>query len=112
MLGYSMNAVSLPKNGELSYLIDYPANQDASLKIALIPTQPNDKGDIRFSVSIDGGESTIFSIKEPFRSEQWKRNVLSGQAVKEIKVRWTKGLHHVVIKALDNHIVVDQLTIE
>lgn len=109
MLGHSMNAVSLPKEGELAYDFTTLKDGDAVLRVALIPTQPNDKGDLRFSVSIDGGEPTVFSLKEKFRSEQWKKNVLRGQAVKELKLENLKqGNHKLVIKALDNHIVVDQ----
>lgn len=74
----------------------------------MIPTQANDKGDIRFSVSIDDAEPTVYSIKEPYRSERWKLNVLRGQAVRELKLNITQGSHTLVIKALDDHIIVDQ----
>ena len=112
MLGHSMNAVSLLKNGELSYNIINSIEGEAILCIALIPTQPNDRGDIRFSVSIDGGEPIVFSIKEPFRSEQWKLNVLSGQTVKQIHLNLVKGIHKLVIKALDDHLIIDRMEIK
>ena len=83
-LGHSMNAVRLPKGKTLTYTFDSEKEGDALLRIALIPTQPNDKGDLRFSVSIDGGEPKVFNLKEPFRSERWKQNVLRQQAVREL----------------------------
>ena len=62
-----------------------------------------------FAVSIDGGEPQVCSIKEPFRSEQWKRNVLRSQAIKDIPVTlYKKGKHRLTITALDHHVVVDQ----
>ena len=82
MLGHSMNAVALP----------------------------NDNGDLRYSVSIDGGEPTVFSLKEPFRSEEWKQNVLRGQALREQRVHLSAGQHTLTIRALDAHIVFDQFS--
>lgn len=113
MLGHSMNAVALPKDGTLAYSFTTPHEGDALLKVALIPTQPNDKGDLRFSVSVDGAEPTVFSLKEPFRSERWKLNVLRGQAVRDLKLTGLKaGKHSLVIKALDNHLLVDQWMVD
>jgi len=112
MLGHSMNAVALPKDGTLTY--DFVAERDgkAVLRTAMIPTQPNDNGDLRYSVSIDGGEPTVYTLKEKFRAERWKQNVLRGQAVRELPVDIAKGRHTLVIRALDNHIIADQWMID
>ena len=107
-LGHSMNAVSLPKGGSLTYEFESPWEGEAVLRTAVIPTQPNDKGDIRFSVSIDGGQPQIFSYKEKFRSDAWKENVMRGQAIRNTTHTLAKGKHTLVITALDNHVVVDQ----
>lgn len=111
-LGHSMKAVRLPKDKTLTYTFNSDNEGEALLRIALIPTQPNDKGDLRFSVSIDGEEPQVFSLKEPFRSERWKLNVLRQQAVRELPVKISKGKHKLTIKALDNHIVVDQWMVD
>jgi hypothetical protein len=108
MLGHSMNAVALPKDGRLVYRFEVETAGDYTLQTALIPTQPNDSGDLRYSVSIDGGEPTIFNLKEPFRSEEWKQNVLRGQAVRRQTAHLSAGQHTLTISALDAHIVVDQ----
>ena len=107
-LGHSMNAVRLPKGRTVTYTFDCPREGEAILRMALIPTQPNDKGELRFSVRIDGGEPQMFSLKEPFRSERWKLNVLRQQALRELPVNIAKGNHTLTIEALDNHIVLDQ----
>lgn len=113
MLGHSMNALPLPKGGEVTYDFISEREGDALLKVALIPTQPNGKGDLRFSVSIDGANSTVFNLKEPFRSERWKLNVLRGQAVRELKLSGLKaGKHTLIIKALDNHVILDQWMVD
>ena len=111
MLGHSMQAVRLPKGDSLVSRFSVEAAGDYRLRIALIPTHAVDSGDIRFSVSIDGGEPTVFSLKEPFRSEQWKQNVLRGQALRQLPVSLAAGEHTLTIRALDEHIVVDQCDI-
>ena len=108
MLGHSMNAVSVPKDGMLTYRFEVEKAGDYQLQTALIPTQPNDNGDLRYSVSIDDGEPTVYSLKEPFRSEEWKHNVLRGQALRDLPVNLSAGRHTMTIRALDPHIVVDQ----
>jgi hypothetical protein len=108
MLGHSMNAVSVPKDGKLTYRFEVEKTGDYQLQTALIPTQPNDNGDLRYSVSIDDGEPTVYSLKEPFRSEEWKQNVLRGQALRDLPVNLSAGRHTMTIRALDPHIVVDQ----
>lgn len=112
MLGHSMNAVPLPKDEWVSYGFQTEKDGDYALRIALIPTQPLDKGDIRFSVSIDDGEERVFSLKEAYRSEQWKLNVLRGQTVRTINAKLSAGRHQVVVKALDEHIILDQLMLD
>jgi hypothetical protein len=108
MLGHSMNAVALPKDGTLTYRFGVEKAGEYTLQTALIPTQPNDNGELRYSVSIDGGEPTIFNLKEPFRSEEWKQNVLRGQALRQQRLHLSAGQHTLTIRALDAHIVIDQ----
>lgn len=113
MLGHSMRAVALPQGGNVTYAFSTDRDGDRVLRVALIPTQPNDKGDLSFSVSIDGGQPTVFSLKEPFRSERWKLNVLRGQAVRELPLKSLKAGHHTLtIHALDPHIVLDQWMVD
>ena len=108
LLGHSLHAVPLPKGGELTYRFTTAREGEATLYTAMIPTQPNDKGDLRYAVSIDGGEPVVISLKEKFRSEFWKQSVLRGQALKQTPVRVSKGQHTLTIKALDSHIIIDQ----
>ena len=108
MLGHSMNAVSIPKGGELVYHFTTQKEGDAILYTAMIPTQPNDKGDLRYQVTLDDQPPVVISLKEKYRSEFWKVSVLRGQALKQTPVKVAKGKHTLKIKALDDHIIMDQ----
>jgi hypothetical protein len=108
MLGHSMQAVSIPKGGALVYHFTCQREGDAVLYTAMIPTQPNDKGDLRYQISLDNQPAVTISLKEKFRSDFWKQSVLRGQALKLLPVKVTKGDHTLRIKALDDHIILDQ----
>lgn len=112
MLGHSMNAVSIPKDGSLTFAFEAEQEGNATLYTALIPTQPTDGKDLRYAVSIDGGEETVYSLKETFRSEGWKQNVLRCQTVRTADIQLTKGNHTLTIRAIDDNIVVDQWMID
>jgi hypothetical protein len=112
MLGHSMNAVSIPKSGELVYHFHAQREGDAVLYTAMIPTQPNDRGDLRYQVTLDDQQPVVISLKEKFRSDFWKLSVLRGQALKQTAVKLTKGDHTLKIKALDDHIIMDQWMID
>ncbi len=112
MLGHSMKAVALAKGNTLIYEFESPVEGDAVLRTAMIPTQPSDKGDLRYEVRIDDQTPVVISLKEPYRSEQWKKNVLRCQALKQTPIRLTKGSHKLYIKALDDHIIVDQWMVD
>ena len=108
MLGHSMNAVDLSKGSSLRYNFDVKSAADGVLRVAAIPTHPIDGNDVRYSVSVDGGEPVVFNLKEPFRSEQWKENVMRTQNVRTIPAKLNEGSHTLEIKALDDNIVIDQ----
>jgi hypothetical protein len=112
MLGHSMNAVALPKDAALMYDFDSPSEGEAVLYTAMIPTQPSNRGDLRYQVTIDDQEPVVISLKTPYRSERWKQSVLRGQSLNKTPVHLTKGPHTLKIKALDEHIIVDQWMID
>ena len=108
MLGHSMKAVSLPKGERLVYRFEVTEPTDATLYTAMIPTQPSDRGDLRYSVQIDDREPVVLSLKTPYRSESWKQSVLRGQALQSTPVTLAEGRHTLTIQALDDHIIADQ----
>ena len=115
MLGHSMQAVALKKGNTLTYEFDSPQEGDAVLYTAMIPTQPSDRGDLRYVVCIDDTDDMkcdTISLKTPYRSERWKQSVLRGQVLTKTTVHLSKGSHKLFIKALDDHIIVDQWMID
>lgn len=108
MLGHSMKAVDMKKGSRLRYSFDIDKETDGVIRVAVIPTHPLDGGDLRFAVSIDGADPEIFNIREPYRSEQWKQNVMRGQTVRTVPAKLSGGHHTLEISALDDNIVVDQ----
>lgn len=112
MLGHSMKSLNLPKGSVVKYNFLCEKTDSAIIRIATIPTHAVNQNDIRFSVTIDGNNEQIFTLKEPFRSEQWKQNVLRGQAVKSFQLLLEKGTHTLEIKALDEGIILDQWMID
>jgi len=112
MLGHSMSAVPLTRGETVEYPFTARTTGEATVSIGLVPTHPSDGGNLRFSVQIDDGEPVVMSLKEPFRSERWKLNVLRGQALKQTKTHIEKGNHTLRIKAIDEGIVLDQWMID
>ena len=112
LLGHSLQAVPLPKGESVRYRFITEREGEAVLYTAMIPTQPNDKGDLRYSVAIDDGEPVVISLKEKYRSEYWKQSVLRGQALKKTPVNLSKGPHTLTVKALDDHIIFDQWMVD
>ncbi len=116
MLGHSMKAVALAKGNTLIYEFETPlqleGTGEAILYTAMIPTQPSDKGDLRYSVQLDETTPIVISLKEKYRSEFWKKSVLRGQALKQTPVTLKAGTHTLRIKALDDHIIVDQWMVD
>lgn len=103
LLGHSNRAVELSKGGSLHYTFQTAHEGKATIRMAFIPTHDN-----RFSVSVDGGKPQVYSLKEPFRSERWKQNVLRGQAVRTFECNLPAGSHTLEVRALDDHIIFDQ----
>ena len=108
LLGHSMQAVAIPKGDTLTYTFQTDREGEATLYTAMIPTQPSDKGDLRYEVTLDDQPSVTISLKEKYRSDFWKVSVLRGQALKQTPVKLAKGSHTLKITALDDHIILDQ----
>lgn len=114
MLGHSNRSLELAKGASVSYVfyIDDTIHTP-TLTIATIPTQPNDKGNLRYRVTVDGRHSYDLDLKEPFRSEQWKLNVLRAQALRNIGLPpLAPGEHILKIEATDPHIIIDQWCVD
>lgn len=108
LLGHSNKAVELPRGASLKYTFYCDKEGDARFTLAAIPNYDKTKGEMRVSVRIDNGEPVICSLKEAYNSKEWKLNVWRGQAKKSFYTTLHYGNHEIEIKALDDHVIVDQ----
>ena len=54
----------------------------------------------------------MISFRVKYHSPEWDNNVLRGQAVAKTPVELSKGNHTLVIRALDDHVVIDQWMVD
>ncbi|THU40477.1 hypothetical protein FAM09_11490 [Niastella caeni] len=84
-----------------------------TVNVYTLPTHPlNNKFSMRYAVSIDDGPVTVVDFKTVGRSEEWKRNVLSNRAEREIQMPMlNKGRHTLRIYCVDPGVVLDEIRI-
>lgn len=114
MLGHSGRSIELAKGASVTYrFLVADTIKVPILTTALVPTQPNGPGNMKYAVSVDGAIPTEFDLKETFRSEQWKQNVLRNQTLRHLSLpTLLPGEHTLTLTALDSHIVFDQWLID
>lgn len=112
-LGHSQSAVLLPKSKTLTYEVYTLSSGMAVLRTGLIPGHAVNGGKLRYSVSVDKQPPQIISYDVLAGTEEWKATVLRGQTLKETQLNIeAPGKHIIRIKALDDHVVIDQLMLD
>ena len=115
LLGHSNQAVKLPKGATLNYTFYSNQSGDARFTIAAIPSYMMDAAgaqNMRVSVSIDHAAPVVCQLKEQYNSKQWKLDLWRGQALKSFYVTLPSGNHSIEIKALDEHVILDQWVLD
>ena len=112
LLGHSNQAVKLPKGTTLHYNFYNSMSGDARFTIAVIPNYMPENRNLRVSVSIDHAEPVVCQLNEAYHSKQWKFDLWRGQALKSFYVTLEKGNHTIEIKALDDHVILDQWALD
>ena len=112
LLGHSNQAVKLPKGTTLNYNFYNSMSGDARFTIAVIPNYMPENRNMRVSVSIDHAEPVVCQLNEAYHSKQWKFDLWRGQALKSFYVTLPKGNHTIEIKALDDHVILDQWVLD
>lgn len=112
-LGYDRGAILLPQGTTVSYDFDVDALDSLHIEVALAPNHPVDGTQIRYAIAINDGQEHIIDYHTVGRSEEWKENVLTNQAIRltSFATQQQKNitLH---IKALDEGVIVDQIKIK
>lgn len=109
-LGYEGRAAGIRMNDTLNFSFDNWKTDSVEVDIRLLPNHPVHGEQLRFSVSLDDATLKVFSYETKGRSEEWKENVLRNQAIRKITLPVSgKKSHQLVIKALDEGVILDQV---
>lgn len=109
-LGYESRVAGINKGDVLTFSFGSWKADAVEVDIRLLPNHPMHGEQIRISVSLDGGEPQVISYETKGRSEEWKENVLRNQAIRKTVLPISgKKSHRLLIKALDEGVVLDQV---
>jgi hypothetical protein len=83
------------------------------VRIVLLPTHPPIPANgLRLGVSLDGGPVRVLDFATRGRSDEWRKNVLSNTAIRQIEVpEMAPGTHTLRLYALDPGIVLDRIEV-
>ena len=109
-LGYEGKAAEIRKGEALTFYFGNLKTDLLEVDIRLLPNHPVQGDKLRISVSLDGAEPEVIAYETEGRSEEWKENVLRNQAIRKIVLPVSgKKSHQLVIKALDEGVILDQI---
>lgn len=109
-LGYEGRAAGINMGDALTFYFGKWAADSVVVDVRLLPNHPVHGEQLRFSVSLDGAEPRVVSYETKGRSEEWKENVLRNQAIRKMVFPVSgKNPHRLVIRALDEGVVLDQV---
>lgn len=109
-LGYERKAAGIRKGSSLTFAFDDYGKDSVEVEIRLLPSHPLDEKQLRFAISVDEAVPQAVSYETKGRSEEWKENVLRNQAIRKVTLPINKqASHKLVITALDEGVVLDQV---
>lgn len=108
-LGYEGNAISMTEGSSISFRINDLPTDTVFVEVRLLPNHPVKEDKLRFAIGFDEDNLIEMSYQTVGRSNEWKQNVLQNQAVCRIKLPTKRKGKSLIIKALDEGIVVDQV---
>lgn len=109
-LGYERKAAGIRKGSSLTFAFDDYGKDSVEVEIRLLPSHPLDEKQLRFAISVDEAVPQTVSYETKGRSEEWKENVLRNQAIRKVTLLINKqASHKLVITALDEGVVLDQV---
>lgn len=109
-LGYERKAAGIRKGSSLTFAFDDYGKDSVEVEIRLLPSHPLDEKQLHFAISVDEAVPQTVSYETKGRSEEWKENVLRNQAIRKVTLPINKqASHKLVITALDEGVVLDQV---
>lgn len=111
-LGYQRAAIGLEKGARVFYPIEPGSGDSVSVEIALLPVHPVEGKTLRYSIKLGEEPEQIVDFHTEGRSETWKLNVLRNQAITTTRLKIPESRKTFIeLKAIDEGLVIDQLTI-
>lgn len=113
-LGYEGKAVNIPKGKCIKFDLSSINSDSVSVELYFLPSHPVEGEHLRFTITLDGKETSPIYYETKGRSEEWKENVLRNQAYRRVVLPILSELenHCLEIKALDEGVVLDQLVLK
>ena len=109
-LEFKRKAAGIRKGSSLTFAFDDYGKDSVEVEIRLLPSHPLDEKQLRFAISVDEAVPQTVSYETKGRSEEWKENVLRNQAIRKVTLPINKqASHKLVITALDEGVVLDQV---
>lgn len=112
-LGYENAAITLKKGDVVNYQFKTTNADSVYIQVGLAPNHPVEGKLIRYEITIDDAKPEVIDYHTYDRNEEWKLNVLSNQAIRINKAKLKNGNseHAIIIKAIDEGVVLDQIKI-
>lgn len=85
-----------------------------TLNIIALPTHPlTPKSGVRLAVQLDGGDTQVLDLNTVGRSDEWRGDVLTNTAVREIALATLPAGRHVLkVYALDPGVILDRIEVD
>lgn len=111
-LGHGARSVALHKGEPVTFTFDIPAADSLAVELMMLPTHPVEGDALSMTVSINGSEPRTVNYATQGRSEEWKQNILRGQAVRRITFSPAQGgKNKVTLTPLTEGVVIDRMAI-
>ena len=111
-LGYESQAAGIANGQALTFSFDGCATDSVEVELRFLPTHPVNGQDLRVQVALNGQETAPISYRTYGRSEEWKVNILTNQAVRRLKFAVSPhSPNRLTIRALDEGVILDQVYI-
>lgn len=111
-LGYEGKAIAIAKGKEVTFEFHDCLSDSVEVEVRLLPSHPVEGTQLRFTIALDKEGTLPIHYETKGRSEEWKKNVLRNQAIRRVALPVRKKkLNKLVIKALDDGVILDQVSV-
>lgn len=111
-MGYQRGAIHIAKGTSVTYEANTMLPDSVAVTVALAPNHPVEGKQLRYAISVNGEPSHEVDYHTEGRSEEWKVNVLTNQALRTTNHQSGRTAKTTItITALDEGVVIDQIKV-